>query len=255
MRAQTPQEAATFAAELYAIKGLKEITAVARQAGAAENPQIDDGLAAIIAKTKAAMEAEVVATRGAVTAERAAETATVDNMRTVVTEAHTAGIPAVTSAAREFARNRANIDTFKAMQPTLKRASDADANGELLRQDAVKTVQVAAAVSTQMVELAREAEAVAKQLLDAQPEAHGQRFKEHTDAALSQVQLSRQLADIASKSIHKADQIATDALKKAKDAETRAKEALTNAQTNAGNLQKLKLRAERAVQRAKGQIN
>jgi len=250
--AQTPGEAAAVAALDYVEKHEGEIGEVAREATKAQVKKNWPVLLPVNATFEQAVVPEITSSAQAATAERQREATVVTQMQDMIVKAKAAAMPIVAKTAEEWARSQALREVYTVEEPELDRVVSEGQRAEDNRQNATVTVEVAAAIAVKMVQLAREAQEVAKHLRGVHADGRASTVKEQNDFAEAQAEQSMRLSKLAQKVLQEANATASEALVKAEEAESKAQKALETARSNTLRIQSLKLRAQHTFQQAAG---
>uniref|UniRef100_A0A7S2KIH7 Uncharacterized protein n=1 Tax=Zooxanthella nutricula TaxID=1333877 RepID=A0A7S2KIH7_9DINO len=246
--AQTPDEAAALAVLAYTNEILPELEADAdsefrqQQAlmpSAVENSSILLGIDLMEEENR---------TFQAVEEERQREGALVEQMASTVEQARAEGIREVENETSVWARGQAQADIYEAIQSELNNALEASRLADNARQNATAQTNLANDAYGELVQLAREAEAVGQIFNNSHILLRGYALEDRMNATRDLAAYEMTHVPLATDAAAQARVLAEDALQRANVANDEAVQSLKNAQTNARNLQRLKFRAQSALQ-------
>jgi len=246
-----PEETIRNAAEFFAKRGLREIQQAVADEASKHVQQLQEQLPLAQEELQAVVDSSLSQARNARAAVERGQAANIEHMRKGIDTGLANVLPEAVQTARDFAKSRALIDTAQALQPDLHTIVAEEGVAEDERRDAAVTIQAALATSSELQELAHEAHDLATYLHEAHAEGHAQAANERNHLAEAQAQQSLRIVRKAGTIIHDAGDLARLAYRRALKAEQQAEQAVQTARRNTESLQRLKVRAQQALEQVK----
>jgi len=153
--------------------------------------------------------------------------------------------------ATAWGESQARNEVLQIARGSVEAAQSEEGRAEKFRVEATQSTQAAIASAARMVQVAKEAQAVADHLRKQKVADVIKSVEEENEVALSQADLSIKMGLMAKQIIQAANTLARSTLMRAKVAETEATEALETARRNTGRIAAVKTRMAKAHQMAK----
>jgi hypothetical protein len=198
---------------------------------------------------------ELVATSAAVQAEVTREAKAVRAMRGALYEAVLLGEAAVKNASQAWARSQVEQTIHKVTAAGVQQSLAEEAYARNLTIEAERLMQVAHVASSNLVNMAMEAQQALSHFNEAQIEQIAQEQKEKNTLFLEEAEQTQHLGVIAKEIAQRAFQLASSALNRSIAAEADASQALNTARTNTRRIERLKAKVQSAQQMAQASGN